>query len=102
MEMVGLDVIGAGKKASLSPHANGLMDKIKAHATYVGAGLGAVVGVLLMAYTGKHAGSRWTGRAILPLMRKPVSALVKNGTGAVLGATVVGVGAHYLQKKEGW
>jgi branched-subunit amino acid ABC-type transport system permease component len=100
MEMLGLDVVGAGKK--VMPDSGHARSWLKQYATYIGAGLGALAGALAMAYTGRHAGSRWTGRAVLPVFKKPVSAYVKNGVGAALGATAAGVGTHYLKEKEGW
>jgi branched-subunit amino acid ABC-type transport system permease component len=101
MEMLGLDVVGAGKK-KVKPDSGHVTPWYKVYATYLGAGLGALAGVLVMAYTGKHAGSKWTGRALLPVLKKPVSAYVKNGVGAAIGGTALGVGAHYLKEKEGW
>jgi hypothetical protein len=108
--MIGLDILGAdapasdkkdkGSKSTLTSSA--WVGKLKEHATYVGAGLGIVVGALAMAFTGKHTGSRWTGRAPLPFGKKPMKAMVKNGVGAtVLGVAGAGAG-HYLKEKEGW
>lgn len=68
--MRGLDLFGAGK--SKLP--------------YVGAGLGALVGLLLLVYTGKHTRSSHFlgGRALL--FGHPVKRLTRVGLGAAAGA----------------
>lgn len=107
--MIGMDILGADPKTGAAKTKDKAKEAVsttttwlKEHATYVGAGLGVVVGVLLMAFTGKHAGSRWTGKAPLPFMKKPHSALLKNGVGAVVVGTAAGFGGHALKEKEGW
>ncbi len=70
-----------------------LLGADKSKLPVVGASLGAVVGLLVMAYTGKHAGGRWFGRA--HLFGRGVHAVTRNvvgvGVGAVAGA-VAGTG----------
>ena len=75
--MVGLDLFGVDK------------DKLPK----VGAGLGALVGLFVLAYTGKHAGGRWFGRS--HLLGHSVHAVTRNSAGAVVGAVAgaaVGMG----------
>ena len=83
--MRGLDLFGAGK--SKLP--------------YIGAGLGALVGLFVLAYTGKHTRSRKVfglgGRALL--LGSPVARLTRIGVGGAAGAVagaVAGVGLKAL------
>lgn len=82
----------------------GVETAAKKNAPYIGGGIGALIGALVMTFTGKHTYSRKLfglgGRALLPLglSRGPVPRLARIGLGAAVGA-VAGAGVGYGIRK---
>ena len=76
-------------------------EKLKKNAPYIGGGVGALLGALLMTFTGKHTHSRrffgLGGRAML--LGKHMPRLAKIGVGVAAGAAA-GAGVGYAVKKK--
>lgn len=73
---------------------------VKRNAPLIGAGIGLLVGALVLAFTGRRAGGFWLGRTKLPGLPHyvVVPRLVRIGAGAAIGAAA-GAGTGAIVKK---